>query len=72
VQENEERWRELCERAAKEMDPVRLQELIQEINRLLELRRQSERDLRPASLPPRFDAILSMLGSCFMGNLLPR
>jgi len=36
MQENEERWRELCERAAKEMDPARLQELIQEINRLLD------------------------------------
>ena len=40
-QKDEKRWRELCERALKEVDPVRLQELIEEINRLLELRRQS-------------------------------
>lgn len=31
-----ERWKELCELAAKEQDPARLKALVQEINRLLE------------------------------------
>jgi hypothetical protein len=34
--ENGERWRMLCEQAATEQDPVRLMELVREINRLLE------------------------------------
>jgi hypothetical protein len=34
--ENGERWRVLCEQAANEQDPVRLMELVREINRLLE------------------------------------
>jgi hypothetical protein len=33
--ENEERWKELCAQAAREQDPVKLAELIGEINRLL-------------------------------------
>jgi len=33
--QNEERWRELCAQAAKEKDPVRLIELVKEINALL-------------------------------------
>jgi hypothetical protein len=36
--ENLERWRKLCAEAAKEQDPQRLMELIEEINRLLELK----------------------------------
>jgi len=36
--ENRERWRKLCEEAEKERDPQRLMELIDEINRLLELK----------------------------------
>jgi len=32
---NEERWKELCAQAAREQDPVKLAELIGEINRLL-------------------------------------
>jgi hypothetical protein len=35
VQENKERWKELCEQAAGEQDPVKLLELTEEINRLL-------------------------------------
>lgn len=35
MQEDEERWKQLCERAAKEQDPDKLMELIAEINRLL-------------------------------------
>ena len=33
--QNEERWRKLCEQAAKETDPARLMELVKEINELL-------------------------------------
>jgi hypothetical protein len=35
-----ERWRALCEQAAKEQDPQRLLELTTEINRLLEAKEQ--------------------------------
>jgi hypothetical protein len=35
MQENEEKWRQLCEQAAEEQDPDKLMELIAEINRLL-------------------------------------
>ena len=35
MQENEQRWRELCELATKEQDPIKLLELVTEINRLL-------------------------------------
>jgi hypothetical protein len=34
VQENQERWLELCALAAKEQDPTKLLALTQEINRL--------------------------------------
>lgn len=51
--ENEQRWRELCERAAKETDPDRLMELVAEINRLLEGKEQRLRSVvRPASTGP--------------------
>jgi hypothetical protein len=33
--ENEERWKSLCELAAKEQDPQKLLELTREINQLL-------------------------------------
>ena len=33
----QDEWRVLCEQAAKEEDPKRLVELVQEINRLLEV-----------------------------------
>jgi hypothetical protein len=36
MQEQRERWMQLCEQAANEQDPDRLMELIVEINRLLE------------------------------------
>jgi hypothetical protein len=35
IGETGERWRVLCEQAAKEQDPQKLQELVREINRLL-------------------------------------
>lgn len=36
--EEKERWRELCEQAAKEQDPTKLLLLVQEINELLKSR----------------------------------
>jgi hypothetical protein len=38
--ETEERWRELCAKAATEQDATRLMELISEINELLEKKQQ--------------------------------
>jgi|HubBroStandDraft_6_1064221.scaffolds.fasta_scaffold1704497_1 hypothetical protein len=35
MRENEERWKLLCELAAKEQDPQKLLELTREINQLL-------------------------------------
>ncbi len=35
MRENEERWKYLCELAAKEQDPQKLLELTREINQLL-------------------------------------
>jgi hypothetical protein len=35
VQESNERWKELCEQAAVEQDPLKLLELTREIDRLL-------------------------------------
>jgi len=39
MRENEERWKQLCAQAAQEQDPAKLAELIMEINRLLEAKR---------------------------------
>jgi hypothetical protein len=36
--ENKERWKELCELAAKEQDPKKLIELMKEIDNLLEVK----------------------------------
>ena len=33
--QNAERWRELCAQAAVEQDPIKLMELVSEINRML-------------------------------------
>ncbi len=35
IGENEERWRKLCEAAAKEQDSERLLELVRQINQML-------------------------------------
>jgi hypothetical protein len=43
-----ERWQELSEQAAKEQDPVRLQELVQEINRLLDEKDQRQKSKNPS------------------------
>lgn len=47
MQENQERWLELCALAAKEQDPTKLLALTQEINRLLD-----EKDRRLQGQPP--------------------
>ena len=36
IGENEERWRKLCEAAAKEQDSERLLELVRQINQMLD------------------------------------
>lgn len=36
IGEHEERWRQLCQQAAKEQDPTQLRKLIEEINSLLD------------------------------------
>jgi hypothetical protein len=39
-EQNKERWRELCELAAVEPDPQKLHELVKEIIRVLEAKKQ--------------------------------
>jgi hypothetical protein len=51
MRENEDRWKQLCELAAKEQDPQRLLELTREINQLLlfkQHRLSGEADKKPA------------------------
>ena len=43
-----ERWKELCEQASKEQDPVKLHKLIKEINDLLEAKEQRLKGVSPA------------------------
>jgi hypothetical protein len=40
MRENEERWKELCEKASKEQDPKKLIELTRQINDLLLFKRK--------------------------------
>ena len=40
VRENDERWKDLCAQAAKEQDPVKLQELVTETTLLLEAKQK--------------------------------
>jgi hypothetical protein len=40
MQENEERWKQLCAQAAQEQDPAKLQELVRQINELLEAKQK--------------------------------
>lgn len=46
-----ERWQELSEQAAKEQDPQRVLELVQEINRLLEEKEQRLKPQKPPTQP---------------------
>jgi hypothetical protein len=48
IGKDKERWQELCEQAAKEQDPKKLIVLVQEINRLLD----AKRDRLSGALPP--------------------
>jgi hypothetical protein len=48
--ENQERWMELCELAAKEQNPQKLTELVYEIHCLL---RQKENQVQPAAKSTR-------------------
>jgi len=53
IGQNEERWREVCEKSQSEQDPKKLVELTTEIYRLLEeKRRRLQRKLMDATLPP--------------------
>ncbi len=51
MRENEERWKYLCELAAKEQDPQKLLELTREINKLL-LFKQHRLDAEGNKKPP--------------------
>jgi hypothetical protein len=48
-----ERWQELCEQAANEQDPKKILELVEEINRLLELKYQGLSREAPSKLAAR-------------------
>ena len=41
IDENEERWKELCRQAAGEHDPEKLNQLVREISRLLEAKQNT-------------------------------
>jgi len=45
IGENEERWRKLCEAAAKEQDSDRLLELVRQINEMLDDKERRLKDL---------------------------
>ena len=51
MQEQRERWLQLCEQAATEQDPEKLMELIAEINRLLEAKERRLRQNPPVPKP---------------------
>lgn len=41
--QSKERWQALCEQAAHEKDPVRLMQLVDEINRLLAAKEEGQK-----------------------------
>ena len=49
IGENEDRWRKLCEAAAKEQDSERLLELVRQINQMLD---DKERRLKGQAKDP--------------------
>ena len=49
--QDKERWKELCELASKEQDPVKLHKLIQEINDLLEAKESRLKGASPTQKP---------------------
>ena len=48
MQQDSERWRQLCEMAANEQDPTKLMKLIKEIDELLEAKERGLRGDSPA------------------------
>jgi len=50
MQNNEERWKELCKQASIEQDPTKLSELVIEINRLLKEKADRLKALRSNKL----------------------
>ena len=52
MNENEERWKELCKQAATEQDPHKLSELVTEINRLLKEREDRLKALGSKPIDP--------------------
>lgn len=48
--ENKDRWKQLCEQASSEQDPVKLLQLVQEINRVLT---EKENGLKATRTEPR-------------------
>jgi hypothetical protein len=50
VQNNGERWKELCKQACIEQDPAKLSELVTEINRLLQEKADRLKALRKNKL----------------------
>jgi hypothetical protein len=53
MRENEERWKQLCAQAAHEQDPLKLQNLVQEINRLLEAKANRWSQTSPLGQGPK-------------------
>ena len=51
MQQDSERWRQLCELAANEQDPAKLLKLIKEINELLEAKERRLKGDSPVSKP---------------------
>jgi hypothetical protein len=53
MDENREKWMELCARAATEQDPEKLMQLIAQINQLLEAKERRLKSNPPATEPTK-------------------
>ncbi len=53
MDENREKWMELCSRAATEQDPEKLMQLIAQINQLLEAKERRLKSSPPATEPTK-------------------
>lgn len=53
MEENREKWMEICAQAAKEQDPEKLMELISQINQLLEAKERRLKADPPATEPTK-------------------
>lgn len=53
MDENREKWMELCERASTEQDPEKLMQLIAQINQLLEAKERRLKSSPPATEPTK-------------------